>query len=240
MKPVATRLVGLSVLAAIVIGVASAPASADVVRWHLPGVIDGSSDCSPDPEFPDEQCAAYNEYLLQFFPVGTHVDFDLAIDTHDFCSSPDLGSYGITEFNVTINGVTATSAPQETGVVERPPNLGCLDLHTVGEMYVVGFVDGSPFGGLFNTVEMFFFPGPGDDLPTALPVGGFFLERFRTERALGGPVGPLSVVPEPTTAVLVLSGLVAAAARRRRRRSRSRTGSSICSQRIRTSPSGHV
>jgi len=223
MKPVATRLVGLSALAAIVIGVASGPASADVVRWHLPGEIDGSDFCSEG--LPS--CEAYREILLQSFPVGTHVDFDLAIDTHDFCSSPDLGLYVITEFNVTINGVTATSAPQETGVVERPPNLGCLDLHTVGEMYVVGFVDGSPFGGLFNTVEMFFAPGPGDDLPTALPFGGFFLERFRTERALGGPTGPLSIVPEPTTAVLVLSGLVAAT---RRRRSQQRTESSICNQ----------
>ena len=37
MKPVAARLLGIFVLAAIVFGVASAPASADVVRWHLPG-----------------------------------------------------------------------------------------------------------------------------------------------------------------------------------------------------------
>jgi hypothetical protein len=221
MRPVVTRLLEITVLAAIVIGVASAPASADVVRWHLPGEIDGSDFCFEG--LPS--CEAYREMLLQSFPIGTHVDFDLAIDTHDFCSSPDLGLYVITEFKVTINGVTATSAPQETGVVERPPNLGCLDLNTVGEMYVVGFVDGSPFGGLFSTVEMFFYPGPGDDLPTALPRGGFFLERFRTERALGGPIGPLSIVPEPTTAVLVLSGLVAAAARQRRRRSRPRTPS---------------
>jgi hypothetical protein len=214
MKPVAARLLVIFVFAAIVTVVAPAPASADVVRWHLPGVIDGSDGCFFSDTGLDEQCAAYKEYLLQFFPVGTHVDFDLTIDTHDFCSEPDLGLYDIKEFNVTINGVTATSVPQEPGVVEVPNNLGCFDLG-VSEMYVVGFVDGGPFGDLFNTVEMFGF-APGDDLPTTLVSAVFYLERFRTERALGGAVGPLSVVPEPTTAVLVLSGLVAAVARRRR------------------------
>jgi PEP-CTERM motif-containing protein len=213
MKPVAARLLGIFVLAAIVIGVASAPASAEVVRWHLPGVIDGSSFCSED--FPDPSCEAYRDLLLQSFPVGTHVDFDLTIDTHDFCSEPDLGLYSIREFNVTINGATGTSVPEDAGVVEVPNNLGCFHLG-VSEMYVVGFLNKGAFLDLFNTVEMFFGVGPGDDLPTTLVSGGFFLERFRTERALGGPVGPLSVVPEPTTAVLVLSGLVAAVVRRRR------------------------
>lgn len=214
MKPVAARLPGIFVLAAIVIGVASAPASADLVRWHLPGVIDGSSNCSED--FPDPDCEAYRELLLQSFPVGTHVDFDLVIDTHDFCSEPDLGLYSITKFNVTINGATGTSLQEDAGVVEVPHNFGCFhDLHS-GVMYVVGTLNNGPLFDLFNTVEMFFNVAPGDDLPTTLVSGGFFLERFNTERALGGPVGPLSVVPEPTTAVLVLSGLVAAVARRRR------------------------
>jgi hypothetical protein len=229
MKPVATRLVGLSVLAAIVIGVASAPASADVIRWHLSGVIDGSFECfdfEVDCPFREEQ----NEYLLQFFPVGTRVDFDLAIDTQDHCSSPDVGNYDIKEFDITINGVTARG----DGVLARNEHAvaGCPGVDPFLPMYVVAAFPAIGGEGqtqlLLGIVEMFFGGIPGDDLPTVPPAGAFYLEPAFRLRLLGGQTGPGSVVPEPSTLALVLSGLVAAAARRRRRRSRSRTGSSIC------------
>ncbi len=98
-------------------------------------------------------------------------------------------------------------------------------------MYVVaGF---PPIGGegqtqlLLGTVEMFFGAIPGDDLPTVPPAGWFYLEPDFRLRLLGGLTGPGSVVPdvpEPSTLVLVLSGLVAATARRRRVVSRRRRG----------------
>jgi hypothetical protein len=109
MRRVTMRRVRISVLAAALISVASAPTSADVIHWHLPGVVDGSFECfdpNPDPENPCQE-ATDNEFLLQFFPVGTHIDFDLAVDTQDFCPSPNVGIYVIKEFDVTINGVTA-------------------------------------------------------------------------------------------------------------------------------------
>ena len=65
---------------------------------------------------------------------------------------------------------------------------------------------------------MFFSLSPGEDLPTVLPPGVFYLERTGYVRALGGQTGPSSIVPEPTTALLVLGGLAAATAVRRRRR----------------------
>jgi PEP-CTERM motif len=223
MRPVVTRLVKLSVLAAIVIGVASAPASADVVRWHLSGVIDGSFECFDfeDCSFKEEQ----NEYLLQFFPVGTPVEFDLAIDMQDHCSSPDAGHYDIKEFDITINDVTARGS----GILGRNEHavFGCPGVDPFLGMYIVaGF---PPIAGegqtqlVLGIVEMFFGAIPGDDLPTAPPSGWFYLEPDFRLRLLGGLTGPGSVVPdvpEPSTLVLVLSGLVAATARRRRIRPR--------------------
>jgi PEP-CTERM motif len=219
MKPVATRLVGLSVLAAIVIGVASAPASADVIRWHFSGVIDGSFECLDFEEgcpFRDEQ----NEYLLQFFPVGTRVDFDLAIDTQDRCSSPDVGDYDIKEFDITINGVTSSGR----GILLLNANtvLGCPGVDPFLGMYV--FAGFSSIAGegqtqlVLDEVEMFFGAISGDDLPTVPPSGLFYLEPAFRYRLLGGSMVGSVVpdVPEPSTLVLVLSGLVASAARRRR------------------------
>lgn len=66
---------------------------------------------------------------------------------------------------------------------------------------------------------MFFRQIPGDDLPTP-PSGWFYLEPEFAERSLGGLSFPGTVVPEPSTLVLALSGLVAAAARGRRGRPR--------------------
>jgi hypothetical protein len=219
------RQIWIVVLAGIACGVSAAPASADVIHWHLPGVIDGSFQCDdPDPDPPDvcEFQAEQNEYLLQFFPVGTRVDFDLAIDTQDHCSSPDVGSYDIKEFDITINGVTARGS----GYLGRNEHaaLGCPGVDSFLSMYVVaGFSGIAPEGQtqlLLGTVEMFLGGGPGDDLPTVPPAGGFYLEPIFHDRLLGGQTFPGSVVPEPSTLVLVLGGLAAAEARRRRLRQR--------------------
>jgi PEP-CTERM motif len=206
------RRVRISVLAAALISVASAPTSADVIHWHLPGVVDGSFECfNPDPENPCE-AAGDNEFLQQFFPVGTHIDFDLTVDTQDFCPSPNVGSYQA-RLVVTINGVTARGG----GAFEKPDNLGCIFDDPVGDTHVIAGVEW--FGDfLFQAVEMFFSLSPGDDLPTVLPDGKFYLERGLFVRGLGGLTEPSSVVPEPTTALLVLGGLAAATAVRRRRR----------------------
>jgi PEP-CTERM motif len=202
--------VGIAVRAAILSGVSAAPTSADVIHWHLPGVIDGSFQCF-DPELPC-QATDDNAFLLQFFPVGTHVDFDLAIDTQDFCSSPNVGLYEIKELDVTINGVTARGP--FAGVLEKPDNNGCSFDDPVGDTHVRAAV---AFDELFSVVEMFFGLSPGDDLPTVLPPGGFYLERSPSVRALGGQTGPSSIVPEPSTLLLVFSGLAAVATRHRRR-----------------------
>jgi PEP-CTERM motif len=221
MRRFTMRRVRISLLAAALISIASAPASADVIHWHLPGVIDGSLDCDPTNPEDCQRVAEVNAYLLQFFPVGTQVDFDLAIDTHDFCSSPNVGGYEIKEFDVTINGVTSSSGPG-AGVLEKPDNLGCAFDDPIGDTHVRAFGDSGPFGDVFGdfTVEMFFGLSPGGDLlPTEVPSGGgFFLERQPFERDLGGQLGPASIVPEPATALLVLGGLAAATAVRRRRR----------------------
>jgi PEP-CTERM motif len=206
MRHFTMRRVRISVLAAALISVASAPTSADVIHWHVPGVVDGS--CG------EGGCPDDNEFLLQFFPVGTHVDFDLAVDTHNYCSSPNVGVYDI-GVDVTINGITARGG----GLLERPVNLECINADPFGGMHVKAFVDPYAFGDyVFQHVEMFFDLGPGADLPTVLPRGGFFLEREPFARGLGGVTEPSSVVPEPTTALLVLGGLAAATALRRRRR----------------------
>jgi hypothetical protein len=211
MRHFTMRRVRISVLAAALISVASAPTSADVIHWHLPGVVDGSFECFGD-ECPE--AAGDNEFLLQFFPVGTHIDFDLTVDTQDFCPSPNVGSYH-TGLAVTIKGVTATGG----GFFEKPNNLGCVFDDPVGDTHVIGFVDPFAFGNfVFQAVEMFFGLSPGDDLPTVLPGGGFYLERSLFVRGLGGLTEPSSIVPEPTTALLVLGGLAAATAGRRRRR----------------------
>jgi hypothetical protein len=117
MRHFTMRRVRISVLAAALISVASAPTSADVIHWHVPGVVDGS--CG------EGGCPDDNEFLLQFFPVGTHVDFDLAVDTHNYCSSPNVGVYDI-GVDVTINGINGarrrpSRTAREFGMHQRRP-----------------------------------------------------------------------------------------------------------------------
>jgi PEP-CTERM motif len=227
------RAVSFAMALAFVVA-AGTSAHADIIRWHLPGVIDDSFQCDdPDADPPDicDFQTERHEYLQQFFPVGTRVDFDLAIDTQDLCSAPDVGIYDIKQFDVTINGVTARGS----GVlgVNMHGAGGCPFVEP-GFGYIVGFFE--PLGGegqtelLLSTVEMLFGASPGDDLPTVPPAGPFYLEPNFHERLLSGQAGPGSVVPEPSTFLLVLGGLAATAARRRRTAVRRRR-SDVCRRR---------
>ena len=196
---------------------ASSPAGAEVIRWHVPGIITGPAW---NPE--DEEAPAGADPLLASFPPGTQVDFEIGIDTGDVCDLPQVGIFHLSAFTVSINGHTGSAAAVNGGVdgsALRPANIGgCVPsgLDFAIPLYLFSSVGPLPF----SVVEMLWFGDlPGDGMPRRPPdIGTFFLSIQHPGRILAGELGPATVVPEPAMLVLFFSGLAAAAMRRRGRR----------------------
>jgi hypothetical protein len=196
------------------------PAAAGPIYWQLNGEI---TDNPPNP--PGTPYAELDTLL----PVGTDVTFLIAVDpaAPDLCDDPGAGFYYFPAATMSFGGKSYAADPAFIEVNNILANCIASGLHDA----LVRLDLGAAGIGPLATIEMG--PFPGDALPTTPTTGPLWVGNFSPAAELcfyendcvlldafgeinSSAIVPAPTVPEPTTFLLLASGLAAIAARRRR------------------------
>jgi hypothetical protein len=173
------------------------PVEAAPIYWQLNGDVTDSPSGNP---------------LEPILPTGTDVNFFVTVDPAlpDLCNAVGAGEYNLPSSALSFGG--KTYAAGSTFLEADNPDGSCVP---------------SPSG---MTIRMFFNTAPfaaavvgwgalGEALPLVPPSSGFFSVSYAgRETTVSGDITSGAVVPEPSTFMLLASGLAGIAARRRRAR----------------------
>jgi hypothetical protein len=192
------------------------PAVASPIYWQLNGEITYNPTNPPGSPY---------EELDSLLPVGTQMTFLITVDpaAPDLCDDPGAGFYFLPGATVSFGGKSYATAPGYSWIEVNNVLANCAESGFHDALLRLFF----PFG--LTTIDIA--AGPGDALPTTPPsTGGFWVGSFDPHccdedlppfDAFGGIDSGVVVpapVPEPSTFLLLVSGLAAIAARRRRSR----------------------
>jgi hypothetical protein len=172
------------------------PAGAAPIYWQLNGEI---TDSPPDNP------------LEGILPVGTHVNYLVTVDpaAPDLCDNVGSGLYQLPATTVSFGG--NSYAASSIYLEADSPDGSCLASPTGATIRL--FFDSAPISA--GVIDWSAF---GEALPTVPPSFADISFSFSgREESVTGYITSGTVVPEPSSFVLLVSGLAAIAARRRRR-----------------------
>jgi hypothetical protein len=179
-------------------------ARAATITWQFDGV---TTTGAPFPGHP----------LEALFPVSTPISFTIVLDTSavDLCDKPGTGLYQMPPSLVTFAGGTFQSVGG--GLEVNNPFGNCVAAHPVTEAfqsYVLRlFFASAPFGSASVFWSSF---ALGEQVPTVPPdSAAFFLGILFASPDITGVINDTSVVPEPSTLMLLGGGLLLTLRRRR-------------------------